>query len=230
MSVIQPKKTHDNPFRLNMGNGSSTIQEIPFSCGQSVLKFSAGISRRLSLPNPMPTRDYATPIDDQISWREADHSHLLPAHLVAFLQAGVNVTLGARSAAGRPVIGIGVACCVRGREEVRVFVPKSANIPLLDAIATGSALAATFSRARDHRSMQLKAPRASILDIEPGDLSEVARQSALLADDLIELGFSRAQAVAFAFHNATDLAAIEFRPDRVFTQTPGPGAGAELRR
>ncbi|MDH5622037.1 MAG: hypothetical protein OEY74_08140 [Gammaproteobacteria bacterium] len=178
----------------------------------------------------MPTKAYATPIDDQISWREADHSHLLPAHLVAFLQAGVNATLGARSAAGRPVIGIGVACCVRDMEELRVLVPKAANLPLLDAITTGSALAATFSRARDHRSIQLKAPQASVRDIEPGDLSEAARQSALLADDLIELGFSRIQAEAFAFRNATDLVALVFRPDRVFTQTPGPGAGAELRK
>jgi hypothetical protein len=38
------------------------------------------------------------------------------------------------------------------------------------------------------------------------------------------------QAEAYAFRGAADLVALAFRPERVFTQTPGPGAGAELRR
>lgn len=178
----------------------------------------------------MPTTTYATPTDDQVSWRQADHAHPLPLHLVAFLQGGVNATLGARTANGRPVIGIGVAARVRDMEEVRVLVPEGANRSLLEAVAHGSALAATFSRARDHRSIQLKAHAAAIGRLEPGDLGEAARQSAILADDLMELGYTRAQAEAYAFCGATDLVAIAFRPERVFTQTPGPGAGAELQR
>ncbi len=178
----------------------------------------------------MSTTAYATPTDDQISWREADHSHLLPAHLVAFLQGGVTVTLGARSVTGRPVIGIGVACRVRDMADVRVLLSRKANVPLVGAIADGSALAATFSRARDHRSIQLKALRACIGDTAPGDHSEAARQSAILADELMELGYTRIQAEAYAFCNATDLVSLQFRPERIFTQTPGPGAGAELQK
>lgn len=195
-----------------------------------MLNKSTVYCRYRQLPDPMSTKAYATPVDDQISWREADHTHLLPVHLVAFLQSGVNATLGARSAAGRPVIGIGNACRIRDREEVRVLASRGANRPLIDAIKGGSALAATFSRARDHRSIQLKAPQAHVCDMEPGDLGEAARQSAILADDLMELGYSRIQADAYAFCSATDLVALVFRPDRVFTQTPGPGAGAELRK
>lgn len=178
----------------------------------------------------MSTLAYATPTDDQITWHEADHSSLLPPHLVAFLQVGVSVTLGAQSADGRPIIGIGVACRVRSQELLDVLVSREANRPLLEAVAAGSALAATFSRARDHRSIQIKTSFASIHDIESGDPSEAARQSALLADDLMELGYSRLQAEAHAFCDAADLVALEFRPERVFTQTPGPGAGAEVRR
>ena len=113
---------------------------------------------------------------------------------------------------------------------MRVLIPQGVNHALLQAVAEGSALAATFTRGRDHRSIQLKAPQASLRDIEPGDLGEAARQAALLADDLMELGFSRLQAEAYAMCRATDLVALVFRPDRVFTQTPGPGAGAELRK
>ena len=178
----------------------------------------------------MPTTTYATPTDDQISWREAGHTHLLPPHLVAFLQGGVTVTLGARTAAGRPIIGAGVACRVRDMELVRVLLSQRQNAALIAAVTNGSAIAATFSRARDHRSIQLKASRAEIRDIAPDDPSEAARQTAVLADELVELGYLPVQAMAYTFGAATDLVSLEFRPERVFTQTPGPGAGAELPR
>jgi hypothetical protein len=178
----------------------------------------------------MSTIAYATPTDDQISWRQADHTHHLPAHLVAFLQGGVTATLGARNATGRSVIGIGMACRVRDMAEVRVLLSRSANVPLIEAVMHGSAIAATFSRARDHRSIQLKSSQARIGEAAPDDHCEAARQSALLADALMELGYSRAQAEVYAFCNATDLVELAFRPERVFTQTPGPGAGAELQR
>lgn len=178
----------------------------------------------------MSTTAYATPTDDQVAWREADHEHPLPAHLVAFLQGGVTVTLGARSASGRPVIGVGVGCRVRDRAEVRVLLSSGANPALIEAVLNGSAVAATFSRARDHRSIQLKAPQASVRDTAPDDQCEAARQTSLLADELVELGYTRIQAEAYAFCGTTDLVALEFRPERVFTQTPGPGAGAELPR
>ncbi len=183
----------------------------------------------LDLPT-MSTTAYATPIDDQISWREAAHTHLLPAHLVAFLQGGVTATLGARSASGRPIIGAGVACRVRDMTEVRVLLSQTANAALIEAVMNGSAVAATFSRARDHRSIQLKAARASIRDTAHDDQCEAARQTALLADELMELGYTRSQADAYAFCGTTDLVSLELRPERVFTQTPGPGAGAELPR
>lgn len=178
----------------------------------------------------MPNTSYATPTDDQISWRSADHTHLLPPHLVAYLQGGVSVTLGARRSDGRPIIGAGVACRVRDMTEVRVLLSNRANARLIEAVMNGSALAATFSRARDHRSIQLKTSGARVCEAAADDPCEVSRQTGLLADELVELGYTRLQAEAYAFCNATDLKSLEFRPERVFTQTPGPGAGAELPR
>lgn len=179
----------------------------------------------------MATLAYATPTDDQIAWRDAAGSRdLLPAYLVAFLQCGVSITLGARGRNGRPVVGAGVACRVSGMETVRVLLSRCTNAAIIDAVEGGSAIAATFSRARDHRSIQLKASRAVMRPVAPDDESEAARQCALLADDLVELGYARAQADVYAFLGAPDLLSLEFRPDRIFTQTPGPGAGAELLR
>ncbi|MDG4647901.1 hypothetical protein P6F26_05550 [Roseibacterium sp. SDUM158017] len=174
---------------------------------------------------------YATPTDDQIAWRDADPgSDSLPAHLVAFLQCGVTVTLGARQPDGRPIVGAGVACRLRAPKTIRVLISRGMNARLIDAVEADSAIAATFSRARDHRSIQLKASRAIVRDIAPDDPSEAARQAALLADDLVELGYARDQADVYAYFGTTDLASLEFIPERVFTQTPGPGAGAELVR
>lgn len=114
--------------------------------------------------------------------------------------------------------------------DVRVLMSQSANASLIEAVMNGSAVAATFSRPRDHRSIQLKASGASIRSMASDDLCEANRQTALLADDLVELGCRRIQAEAHAFCGTTDLVSLEFRPERLFTQTPGPGAGAELPR
>lgn len=174
---------------------------------------------------------YATPTDDQIAWRDAEPgSNILPAHLVAFLQCGVTATLGARGPNGRPIVGAGVACRVHRMKTVRVLLSESTNADLIEAARAGSAIAATFSRARDHRSIQLKASRAEVREIAPDDWSEATRQSAILADDLVELGYARAQADVYALCGTSDLVSLEFVPEHVFTQTPGPGAGAELTR
>ncbi len=47
----------------------------------------------------------------------------------------------------------------------------------------------------------------------------------------MEIGFSPDLAAAgFASYDRDRLIALELAPRRVFTQTPGPGAGAELLR
>jgi hypothetical protein len=179
----------------------------------------------------MTGQSFATPTDDQLSWRDASPPPgRLPVHLVAFVQHGVAPILGVRGIDGRPLVGSGVACRVREASVVRLFLDCARNAPLLEAVGAGSAVAATFSRARDHRSIQLKAASARLCAPEPEDLPEIARQCAILSEELVDLGYTRAQALAYTAFDAEGLAVVEFRPDRVFTQTPGPGAGAELRR
>lgn len=194
------------------------------SMGPAVI--SAGRPRFPEMTAP----SYATPTDDQIAWREAGRTELLPAHLVAFLQRGVAVTLGAQGSNGRPIVGGGVACRVEAMSLVRVLMSPAGNAAFIEAVRNGSAVAATFSSGTDHRSIQLKTSRAGISEAAPDDLIEAERQCALLADELVELGYTRLQANAYAQCGTTELVSLEFRPERVFTQTPGPGAGAELPR
>jgi hypothetical protein len=179
----------------------------------------------------MALQTYATPTDDLTAWRDATPTPgEIPPYLAAFLQGGVSPTLGVRGCNGRPLVGPGAACRVSRDGLVRVLVPRNPNLSLLAAIEGGSPVAVTFSRPRDHRSIQLKARSAVVAPILPDDGCEAARQSAVLADELIEIGYSREQADSFVAIAADDLVSVEFRPDRLFTQTPGPGAGAELPR
>lgn len=179
----------------------------------------------------MARQTYATPTDDQIAWRDAAPGPgTLPPHLVAFLQCGLEPVLGSCRADGRPLVGTGVGCRVDPGGLVRVFAPAARNRELMDAFRAGAAVAATFSRASDHRSIQLKARQAEVSMPVPDDLCEIARQCAIACDGLVELGYTRPQAEAYNAYDAADLAVVAFRPERVFTQTPGPGAGAELGR
>ena len=179
----------------------------------------------------MPVSDHTSPSQDLAAWQASRaESGILTADLVALIQGGVAVSMGVRSTDGRPLVGSGVAARIERSGTVRALISETRNRALLDALAAGSPIAATFSRARDHRSIQVKAPRAQIAALRPGDLCEVARQCAVLADELVELGYTRPQAEAYHAHDPDDLVSVEFLPERVFTQTPGPGAGTEMSR
>jgi hypothetical protein len=180
-----------------------------------------------------PPLNPTSPAADIASWlrqKQGDRKSLLTADLVAFAQSGVGVALAAQDQNGRPVVGLGVGCRVHADGTLRVLLSQVANVALLDAVSAGSALAATFTAASDHRAIQVKAARAEIRPACSDDVPEVDRQSAVLRDELIELGFPPDLARGYVAHDPGQLIAIEFIPDRVFTQTPGPGAGAELTR
>ncbi len=153
---------------------------------------------------------------------------LLTADLVALAQGGVSVVLASCSADGRPIAGIGVGARVDGAGAIRVFLTRQANLPLLKALEAGRAIAVTFSRARDHRSFQVKANSAAILRSCPDDTPEIARQCAVFRDELIGINLPRHVAEGYTTYDPDDLLAIEFTPDQAYVQTPGPGAGSPL--
>jgi len=127
-----------------------------------------------------------------------------------------------------PIAGPGLACHIDPTGIVRVLLRKPANLALLDAIARGGPVAVTFTRPHDHRSIQIKGSAIDITGVRADDPSEVARQCAGMRDELIGGGYSPAFSAAFVAYEPKELVAIELSPDRIFAQTPGPGAGSEL--
>lgn len=175
----------------------------------------------------------ATPLADIAAWegqRPSRGEQPLTPDLIAFAQSGVSVTLAAPGLNGWPAAGIGVGCRVAPDGTMRVLLSAVENAALLQAIRAGAALAVTFTTAPDHRAFQVKAPGATILPACSDDLPEMDRQIAVFIDELVELGFPPDLARGYAAFDPAQMIAVEFRPDRVFTQTPGPGAGAELKR
>lgn len=152
----------------------------------------------------------------------------LSRELAAFMQSGISVILGAVGANRQPIAGVALACRIEADGRVRVLLRRPANLALLEALGAGGAVAVTFSRPRDHRSIQVKASRARIVPCRAEDLPELARQCAGMRDELVGAAYPPAFAAAYAAYEPGEVAAIELAADRAFVQTPGPGAGGEI--
>lgn len=154
----------------------------------------------------------------------------ISAELAAFMQSGISVTLAVVTADLRPIAGFALACRIDEAGTVRVLLRKPANVALIDVVAQGGPIAMTVSRPQDHRSIQIKAPAARIAAVRSDDLPEVARQTAGMRAQLIGCAFDPALAAAYVSYEPGEVIALELKPERIFVQTPGPGAGSELAR
>lgn len=146
----------------------------------------------------------------------------------AFCGSGVSVVLGASAPDGRAVASRGAGARVDA-EEVRVTLERRANAPLLAALAAGSAIAVTFTLPSTHRSIQLKGWGVRIERATSEDLEATAVNSAGFRSELVRSGYDEAFASAYTTYEPDELVAAVFVPVAAFTQTSGPGAGAELR-
>lgn len=173
-----------------------------------------------------------SPAEDIAAWarnRASGVTGLLTADLVAFVQSGVTVSLGGQDLRGWPLVGSGVGCRVLGGNRLRVLCKKSGNQALLDALAAQGPLAVTFTAARDHRACQVKTRQVAIVPSISDDLPEMDRQTGILHSELIALGIPPNVVRDFIAFEPGDLVALEFFAEQLYSQTPGPGAGAELK-
>ena len=183
------------------------------------------IFERLRAENPHPTTElhYSTPFELLIAV-------ILSAQAT---DKGVNLaTARLFPEANTPaaILGLGVGCRISAAGVFRILLGETANPALLSALADGRPVAVTFTATRNHDSFQVKAARAELRPASPDDLPEMDRQNALFRDGLVEIGYSPVQAAGYCVWQSDDLVAIELVPERVFTQSPGPGAGTEIAR
>jgi hypothetical protein len=151
---------------------------------------------------------------------------VIPPDIAAFLESGPSILVGTCSAARAPACGFGIGVRVdAGGGRIRVYLPASASAALVaDLRATGE-IAVTVSRPRDHRTFQLKGAVVAIADGDEADRAAIDRHLSQWAEELAMVGTPRqltARVRAWPCH-AVDVAVRE-----IYSQTPGPGAGAPL--
>ena len=106
---------------------------------------------------------------------------------------------------------------------------RSGNEALVSAAEQGAAIAVTFSQPINHRSIQVKGSNAGIAAPTEEDRQAAFRQMAGLREKLKAIEYPVHFADAYCHVDADDLVAFDFDLDTAFVQTPGPGAGAELK-
>ncbi|MCO5082694.1 MAG: hypothetical protein M9955_13690 [Rhizobiaceae bacterium] len=174
----------------------------------------------------------ARPEEDIVARREWRGPMLangtLTPELAAFCQRGVAVIL-ATCVDGRPMAGRGFACRVDEAGTVRILLRRTGHGAFLAALRGGAAIAATFTQPPEHRSIQLKGKGATESAATVADGMALAVRSREFRDRMMMIKFTEALSNGYCFADPEDIVAIDFMPEEAFVQTPGPGAGSELK-
>lgn len=155
----------------------------------------------------------------------------LPDDFAAIIAKGVSCIVASRDAQLRPSLMRAVGSCISedGRE-ITVFLSRPHSRQLLQDIAATGHLAVVFSQPSTHRTIQLKATRATQRNAVPADAHDLQRCEVSLDEELQALGYPAGLAGLLLQHRLEDLVAVSFEPEQAFDQTPGPQAGACIGR
>ena len=147
---------------------------------------------------------------------------MIPPDVASFLASGPSILVGTCSAAGVPSCGYGLGVRADGGR-LWVFLPVAFSAGLVaDHRATGE-IATTFSRPRDHQTVQLKGRVLAIRDGDEADRAAVERHRLRWIDELERIRTPRhhlGRVVHWPCH------AVEMEVRELYSQTPGPGAGS----
>ncbi|MGV3573212.1 MAG: hypothetical protein ACO1PB_21675 [Ramlibacter sp.] len=153
----------------------------------------------------------------------------LPPDLLAMMAKGVSVIVGSRDAAMRPSVMRAVGSLVEdGGRTITVYLSRRQSRQVIQDIAATGHVAVVFSEPASHRTVQLKAARATIRDAQATDAPVLARYLASMEHEVQRVGFGPHLTRAMLAHQLDDVVAVGFTPEQAFDQTPGPRAGAAL--
>lgn len=152
---------------------------------------------------------------------------MLDRSLTEFLEQGLAIHLGTRSATLRPN-GCRVTA-VRVEEQGRhlvCFIPTAVSATVLDDLRDSGRAAVSFARPTDDRAVQVKGVLVSVKDAAASDEAFALGQWQGLLTELDAIGLrpltSTSSWLMWPCH------AVTIQVTEIFTQTPGPEAGAVL--
>jgi hypothetical protein len=152
---------------------------------------------------------------------------MLDKSLTEFLEHGLAIHIGTRDAAMRPN-GCRVTA-VRVEDQGRhlvAYLPKAATPAVLDDLRSNGQAALSFARPTDDRAVQVKGEFISVRDADASDEAFALGQWRSLIGELDAIGLA-----ALTSTNTWLMwpcVAVKIRVTAIFSQTPGPEAGAVL--
>lgn len=156
---------------------------------------------------------------------------MIDVQLAAFMTGGVSIIAASRGPDNAPTIARAAGCRLSAdRARVTVLLARSQAGALLEAAEATGAVSVVFSQPSSHRTIQLKGNDARVCPATPGDETLVARYADAFAAELCPMGYAEQMARALVWAPEGDFAALTFSPSAAFDQTPGPRAGAALKR
>lgn len=146
-----------------------------------------------------------------------------------FMVSGVSIAVCSSGTDLRPSLARAWGCSVSAdRRRVSVYVSPGQAGALLSDLRGGRPIAVVFSLPSSHRTIQLKAPGATVERCSARDQAVVTRYRQAFGKDLERVGHGGSWAAAYLRAAGEELVRVTFRPDAAFAQTPGPRAGEPL--
>ena len=152
---------------------------------------------------------------------------MIDAELAAFLEGSVAIHLASRNDRLEPNGARVVAVKVDADgSHITAYVPKVAAASVLADLESNRQGAIGFGRPTDDRACQVKGEFVESRPATPRERGMIDRQWAALLDNLAQIGIPPQISGAWRLWPCV---AIRMRVTALFSQTPGPGAGAPLR-
>jgi len=152
---------------------------------------------------------------------------MLDQTLTEFLELGLAIHIGTRNQAMEPN-GCRVTA-VRVEEQGRhliVYLPKAATQAVIDDLKNNGQAAVSFARPTDDRAVQVKGEFLSMRDADASEEAFVTGQWNGLLKELDVIGLAALTSTSSWL--MWPCVAVTIRVTAVFSQTPGPEAGAVL--
>jgi len=153
---------------------------------------------------------------------------MLDRSLTEFLERGLAIHLGTRDARMRPngcrVTGVRVE---NQGQHLVVFLPKAVTPAVLEDLESNGQAAVSLTRPIDDRAVQVKGVFVSRRDADPSEEAFVMGQWQALLTELDAMGLATLSSTSsWLMWTCT---AVTLQVTSVFSQTPGPEAGAVLK-
>jgi len=145
-----------------------------------------------------------------------------------FVRRFTSMSVGARDAQNRPVVGRALGCCVSSdRRRLTIFLSASRAAQLLECLRDNGAIALAVTRPTTHETLQFKGSVRDIRPLSAEDRIEMEEYRESFVQELGVIGYNR-QMASGVVAGPEDAVAVVFEPVAIFNQTPGPKAGTQL--